>query len=755
MLSRKVLLFALLACSSCFSETLFLSQNMPAWSKATQFIDSSSKLTFTEVRRKNFEPLRNPDSVPDFGFGDKKIWLRLQIKNDSQSSNYVLALDHIYLNEVDFFLENERGDFDKTSLGLNIPFDSGKQEIEYYGFAVGVKLPVGSIRTLYISAKSNYPISLPLKVYEKVQFHERLRVLDRIFWAYIGLIGILIIYNTFIFLWVGDPAYFYYIMTLMTFHLFGNLAQYGMVRTYFLPTNVWFHSKVFYFCHCLALICLTAFVKKFIRLKETFPNGAHCLNVLLFTTTGIFISGLVLNTYWVDLLFQLNTTVYFFVLLAIALTAAGRGNRQAKFFSLAWSCLIISWIYNFLRIDGVVARNLFTDHVVLLGAAVEGTLLSLALADRLNLLRKQKEEAERKVAEGIARAQVARQVAHDIRSPLTALEAATSDLSGLSEGRRLLIRNAATRIKDIANDLIRKEKMERTGFSQTLLSSLLELLLSEKRAQFRNRPDIIIEEEIAPNSYGIFVRVDPTEFKRVVSNLIDNAVEAVRDAGVVKVSLATKDSFGILFISDNGCGIPGRVLTKLGETPMSYGKEGLESGAGSGLGVYDANQKLKFWGGSLKFHSQEGKGTRVEISLPLAKPPSWFVDGIKVDRTAKIAIVDDDLAIHALWKERFSEINAESSACYFTDPQSFLDWYKDRENHLHLILIDQEFLENSVSGLELIIRNQLQSKAILVTSKFESREIQELCSNEHIHMLPKPLAGVVPINNDENSLSKN
>ncbi len=145
---------------------------------------------------------------------------------------------------------------------------------------------------------------------------------------------------------------------------------------------------------------------------------------------------------------------------------------------------------------------------------------------------------------------LATQVAHDIRSPLAALENILNRLNNLPEPERILTRTAVNRIKDIANNLIErnrevtankpesreKHKVQTNEASTTfLLVSLVEPLLTEKRMQFRSKIDIDIDLQQDESSYGLFSRVQPSEFKRVLSNLINNSVEALDCKGRVKV----------------------------------------------------------------------------------------------------------------------------------------------------------------------------------------------------------------------------
>ena len=198
-----------------------------------------------------------------------------------------------------------------------------------------------------------------------------------------------------------------------------------------------------------------------------------------------------------------------------------------------------------------------------------------------------------------SQAAIASQVAHDIRSPLAALDSVMKDVSQLPEDKRTLIRDAANRIRDIANNLIEKtQELQASeagaGASATgpasaepssvqLLSSLVDSLITEKRAQFRSKIGVEIDALRDAASYGLFAEIQPAEFKRVLSNLINNGVEALGSKGSVTVRLAAEDGRILIQVQDNGKGIPPEVLARLGGKGETHGKAG-----GSGLGLYHA-----------------------------------------------------------------------------------------------------------------------------------------------------------------------
>jgi len=348
------------------------------------------------------------------------------------------------------------------------------------------------------------------------------------------------------------------------------------------------------------------------------------------------------------------------------------------------------------------------------------------------------------VALGESIKNLASQVAHDIRSPLAALENVAERVTTLPEEDRILVRIAVNRITDIANHLIENRVSSSSGVSETpavhLLSSLIEPLITEKRMQFRTKIGIEIDGRMDALSYGLFAKIQPTIFKRALSNLIDNAAEALGERGFVRFSLA-KDGAKIsnsiaIVITDNGKGILDEILPKLGKRGETFGKQG-----GSGLGLYYAKTSIESWGGTLELSSKIHFGTQVRITLPCAHPPSWFVQEIKLSANTPVVVLDDDPSIHQIWSRRLESVQ------HLSTPQQLRDWIQGNPAAAQtaLYLMDYELQGFQETGLSLIEEYHLQQRSILVTSRFEEPKILAACQRLRVRLIPKGMAGFVPI----------
>ncbi len=350
--------------------------------------------------------------------------------------------------------------------------------------------------------------------------------------------------------------------------------------------------------------------------------------------------------------------------------------------------------------------------------------------------------------------EMASQVAHDIRSPLAALEMLASSLGEIPEEKRVLMRSAISRIKDIANWLMNRQRaaLKKTGPVEVvkaakteLLSGLVDTLISEKRMQYRGRLGLEIEVVLSPRAYGLFASLQGTEFKRVLSNLIDNAADSLEDFGRIVVEMYADSTSVFVLVRDNGKGIPADVLPKLMNKGQSFGKK-----KGVGLGLFHARSVVEGWGGRIVLDSKEGKGTTIEIQLPRTPVPEWFASELRFDNDGAIVVLDDDTSIHQIWEGRFRSLKTKElgiELVHLSSAQSLLEWHAGRSSQYSSVhyLIDYELVGEDRTGLDLIAQLAIGAQSVLVTSRSEEIGIRSACRRLKVPILPKGLAGFVPI----------
>lgn len=319
---------------------------------------------------------------------------------------------------------------------------------------------------------------------------------------------------------------------------------------------------------------------------------------------------------------------------------------------------------------------------------------------------------------------LAAQVIHDIKSPLAALDIVLDDLKDLPQDSRELTINALERIQQIVNNLSSETNQRKKA--PNLISYSTSIIIKEKRVELSDKSDISIQYTDTTD-YKNFTSLNSIEWSRIISNLINNASEALKHKGTIRVHLSNSATKLFLTIEDNGPGFPDSILAQPIKRGNTIGKKD-----GQGLGLYHAYESLSEVSGDIELKNHNG--AIVTISIPKQSPPQWFCSSINFP--SKIVICDDDKSIHDLWKKKLSSLNCEITHFYSADE---FNNFRIKDNQL--ILMDFNLRSNK-SGLDLVKEADLDN-VIFVTSDFENIELQAYCINKHLKILPKYLISVI------------
>lgn len=208
-------------------------------------------------------------------------------------------------------------------------------------------------------------------------------------------------------------------------------------------------------------------------------------------------------------------------------------------------------------------------------------------------------------------------MSHDICSPLAIISIHLRSLErDLPEAKRHSMQDAVQQIKSIAHQVLVQYRTQSTPllFPPIPLLPLLEAAILAKKTEHLERPGIHIELVLSPEVAALSIAVNPTDLRRALSNLLNNAIESLpEERGKITMTVAstpTNDHIQIT-VQDTGCGIPPDILEQIKTTGGTYGKAG-----GSGIGVQSTRQFFQRSGGTFDIHSTLGKGTTVLVSLP-------------------------------------------------------------------------------------------------------------------------------------------
>lgn len=365
-----------------------------------------------------------------------------------------------------------------------------------------------------------------------------------------------------------------------------------------------------------------------------------------------------------------------------------------------------------------------------------------ALLDRIESHR----ERERQLERGKIELEIARQVAHDLRSPLTLLEVLCSSSAMTRDTEARLIPQALQRIREVANDLLRTKSATPEIPMEPLTAvsphRLLESLVAEKRVEYLSRGDCVWVYEPRIQDQFILLEAPPGELNRALSNLLNNAFEAHGPGQEVRIEIElraeSREEFS-LTIRDRGVGLTPRHLDRIGERGFTEGKAG-----GTGLGFAHAKELFERIGGDICIVNRSHAGAEVRIRLPRLDQALPVVPDFEQGNIERVIIVDDDPLIHAAWKTFFKARGIQWSS--FNHPREFKQYYSRHFDTLDgvWILMDHEFVnEPHKLGLEMIEELGIESQALLVTGRSEDPELLVRALRSGVRIFPKSLLGLL------------
>lgn len=215
---------------------------------------------------------------------------------------------------------------------------------------------------------------------------------------------------------------------------------------------------------------------------------------------------------------------------------------------------------------------------------------------------------------------LAKKMVHDIRSPLSVLDTTLLDIKqDIPEFEYALLHEAIQRVRDTSNNLFAcyRENIDDTHNNDSnierhvSLALLLEMLVVQKRQEWRKNPCKIVVE-IDENAKIFWIKAVSNEIKRVISNILNNAYEAIHDNREILIQLKPQENMLCLTVRDFGIGIPSEKIAAV-LSGLSLKHEG------TGIGLSSALQYMQSINGRLEISSILHEGTCVTLFFPITE----------------------------------------------------------------------------------------------------------------------------------------
>ncbi len=626
--------------------------------KQTHYLeDASLKLSIEEIINDNLDIQFEEYTQETLNFSStaSAYWVKFNITK-SAPGNFYLNVGSAYIDSISLYEFDETNQLISTRhTGDDLPFNTREIEVGNYLFAFD--FDVNRSRTFYLRVKSDQPLFFPLRVGTLPQFLSYEHDLDFLQGIYFGFMLMIFLYNLFLYFSTRERIYLYYIAYVFSITWF-MASVFGYYFEYFWP-NIPFINQIVVVSSGLTMITATLFTQKFLNTKEsgsTMHKGS-----MVFLIIGILICALVLLGFKIEGLKLaqggLLIMAAFFLILGIRFKL--KGYRPAKYYLLAWGALIIGICFAILESLNLTFVMSYLNAMQI-GSALEVLLLSFALGDRINMYKKQKEDAqleallaakenerliqeqniilEKKVQERTA--EVAKQneelvnlnkekdmlvnvVAHDLRTPLshirlliqlidvTSLHLTDDQKSYLTE-----IDNSADRLKQMIGRILNIHALETNRVK--LMNQVIDLvaLVNYVVRCFRLTAEEKEIEMVSTSQSGDhFVEVDKNYMIQVLENLVSNAIKFSERGSKVALHVKSQDDRTYVIVEDQGPGISEEDQKKLFGRFQKLSAQPTEGEASIGLGLSIVKKYIESMNGEIHCESELGIGTKFIISF--------------------------------------------------------------------------------------------------------------------------------------------
>lgn len=325
---------------------------------------------------------RNDDQSFSQGFDTAAWWLRFDVRRATPSPDHdLLEIAYPVLDHVEAWVLRDGRVVDSYRMGDKVPF--AERPLEHRFFLVPLRLEPGQDYTVVLRVRSDSAMQVPLTLWNEHAFfeHEQYRMMAE--GIYFGSMLVMVLYNFFVFIVVRERNYFYYVMYVGSILLFVASLN-GFAFQFLWPGATSWNDVVILVTLCGTVLFGTIFSTRFLRLREFSPRLLPAMRLLCWAAVLMMAAAFVLSY---GVLIRATIIIATFACLAGLLAAAGRwyqGDTSARFYTMAWSAMLLGGIVLALSKFRLLPGNGFTDNAAQMGSALEVVLLSFALAERIN-----------------------------------------------------------------------------------------------------------------------------------------------------------------------------------------------------------------------------------------------------------------------------------------------------------------------------------------------------------------------------------
>ena len=354
-------------------------------------------LNYDSIPHYSFESSK--PGILNFGQSSKPLLLKFRLTNKSKNELIAIFLPVPYIDTLIVFDSIPFNNYSFSISGSSVNPKSIKFKDPYPGALI--QLDSDSSRDIYIYIKSTKQYILPLQYASKESFDISTNFRNIFYGGFVGIMLCMFLYNIVLAFYTKDRNYLYYI-----FYIVGiTLAQISFLGiSFYIFRNPQLYTDQLLFVGSStagvfgALFAISFLkIKQYLKLIYWFFVGVILLYIVVFL---LFTFGFPQVSYqFIQVAGLLGAVFSIYASIKLSL----KGIRSAKIYLIAWSLLILGLIAYAIKDFGIIPTTNFSNFSFPIGVAIETILLSIALADQINTLKKDNEKAQERIIEEMSR----------------------------------------------------------------------------------------------------------------------------------------------------------------------------------------------------------------------------------------------------------------------------------------------------------------------------------------------------------------
>jgi len=318
---------------------------------------------------------------PNFGFTDTAFWFKFIINNTSEAQQKMLIeLPIPFLDSIQIYRTQEAKIVEQHFVGDMYPFS--QRPIQHQNYVLPFKLMPGE-NTIHMRIASAGTVEAPLTLWTPAE-HSKTTADDHLIqgiWA--GILGIMIVYNLLLFFSIRDISYLYYV-TFVFGYLFFQISLKGYGFAYLWPNQLAWNSYAISVFIALCNLSVVLLVIEFLSLRNTNPLAYRAMSIIAVVSSVLLALSFLAPYSFTIRITSAMTMITCSLSFILGYVALFKGYEDARYYCLAWTSTFVGVSILGAVKFGVFTANFWTNNAGQIGVMIMVSLLSFALANRIN-----------------------------------------------------------------------------------------------------------------------------------------------------------------------------------------------------------------------------------------------------------------------------------------------------------------------------------------------------------------------------------